>query len=335
MGMPGRSYFAGNSYRYGFNGKEKDKDINSLTAYDYGFRVYNPGIGKFLSTDPAAQEFPWNSPYTYAEDGPVRYIDLDGFEKASPEQLELARTYADVFRSGIIKRSALLKITTDKEKIEELKKDLEIGKQEYGKWIAFIYKNSPQDAEKAIAEVNTAIESALAAIDLTPVGDIHTVATGKNLQGEKQSRAVSAGFLILDIFGGEEIKFAGKAGKFTLSSIAAGLKYANEYGFCEKYASEFLTKLGSTLKKAKAEVKIFEINIGKNGLIGTATKNYAVNGYHRFVEVVKDGKTFIFDNLNPRGVLKEDYVKSIGGSIPGKTFEGEELFKDHVKEIVK
>lgn len=77
--MPGRKYEA-QGYRYGFNGKEKDKDINSLTAYDYGFRVYNPGIGKFLSVDPLTKEYPELTPYQFASNTPIQSIDLDGLE---------------------------------------------------------------------------------------------------------------------------------------------------------------------------------------------------------------------------------------------------------------
>lgn len=80
MLMPGRKYEAQNGYRYGFNGKEKDKDINSLTAYDYGFRIYNPGIGKFLSVDPLMNKYPSWSPYPFAMNCPISGIDLDGLE---------------------------------------------------------------------------------------------------------------------------------------------------------------------------------------------------------------------------------------------------------------
>lgn len=80
--MPGRKYTNGSEYRYGFNGKEKDKDMNNLTTYDYGFRIYNPAIGKFLSVDPLFKGFPWNSPYSYAEGDVMRCVDLDGLEKA-------------------------------------------------------------------------------------------------------------------------------------------------------------------------------------------------------------------------------------------------------------
>ncbi|MBS1656289.1 MAG: HNH endonuclease, partial [Bacteroidetes bacterium] len=65
----------------GFNGKERDKDISSLTAYDYGFRIYNPGLGKFLSVDPLASEYPWNSTYAFAENDVIRSIDIEGAEK--------------------------------------------------------------------------------------------------------------------------------------------------------------------------------------------------------------------------------------------------------------
>lgn len=54
---------------------------NSSIVYDYGFRIYNPTIGKFLSVDPLAASFAWNSPYSYAENDVIRAIDLDGLEK--------------------------------------------------------------------------------------------------------------------------------------------------------------------------------------------------------------------------------------------------------------
>ena len=78
--MPGRKYEAQSGYRYGFNGKEKDKVLNSLTAYDYGFRIYNPGIGKFLSVDPLSQKYPELTPFQFASNTPIQAIDLDGLE---------------------------------------------------------------------------------------------------------------------------------------------------------------------------------------------------------------------------------------------------------------
>ena len=75
--MNGRQ-FNSNSYKYGFNGKEND---NETGTQDYGLRIYNPALGKFLSVDPIAKEYPWNSTYAFAEDSPIENIDLDGAEK--------------------------------------------------------------------------------------------------------------------------------------------------------------------------------------------------------------------------------------------------------------
>jgi RHS repeat-associated protein len=86
----GRSYnnvaYSGTSgYRYGFNGKELDKsgEWGSLTQYDYGFRIYNPSIGKFLSMDPITDEYPELTPYQFASNRPIDGIDLDGLEYLS------------------------------------------------------------------------------------------------------------------------------------------------------------------------------------------------------------------------------------------------------------
>jgi hypothetical protein len=47
-------------------------------------RLYNPAIGKFLSVDPIANEYPFYSPYHFAGNSPVMKIDLDGLEPATP-----------------------------------------------------------------------------------------------------------------------------------------------------------------------------------------------------------------------------------------------------------
>lgn len=83
MQQPGRTYSANGSYRYGFNGKENDNDIGKGDGnqQDYGMRIYDPRIGRFLSVDPLQQSFAWNSPYSFAENDVMRSIDMDGLEK--------------------------------------------------------------------------------------------------------------------------------------------------------------------------------------------------------------------------------------------------------------
>ena len=92
MVMPGRKYEPQSGYRYGFNGKEKDKDMNSLTAYDYGFRIYNPGIGKFLSVDPLMSGYPMLTPYQFSSNRPIDGIDLDGLEYYTIHMHEIGKS---------------------------------------------------------------------------------------------------------------------------------------------------------------------------------------------------------------------------------------------------
>jgi RHS repeat-associated protein len=82
MPMPGRSY-TGESYRFGFNGKEKDPEGmgGGGATYDYGFRIYNPQLAKFLSVDPLFQSYPWYTPYQFAGNKPIQSVDLDGLEE--------------------------------------------------------------------------------------------------------------------------------------------------------------------------------------------------------------------------------------------------------------
>jgi len=84
--MPGRSYTAPNGgYRYGFNGKENDNEVKgSGNQQDYGERIYDTRVGRFLSTDPMFSTFPWNSTYAFAENDPINFIDLDGLQKGRP-----------------------------------------------------------------------------------------------------------------------------------------------------------------------------------------------------------------------------------------------------------
>ena len=79
--MPGRKYTNGSGYRYGFNGKENDKDAGE-GIQDYGMRIYDTRLGKFLSLDPLTKSYPWFTPYQFAGNIPIWCIDLDGMEPA-------------------------------------------------------------------------------------------------------------------------------------------------------------------------------------------------------------------------------------------------------------
>jgi RHS repeat-associated protein len=72
---------AAKGYRYGFNGKENDNEVKGEgKEQDYGMRMYDPGLGKFLSVDPLTKKFAHYSPYQFSGNTPIQAIDLDGTE---------------------------------------------------------------------------------------------------------------------------------------------------------------------------------------------------------------------------------------------------------------
>jgi RHS repeat-associated protein len=131
------------AYRYGFNGKENDNEVKGGEGLqqDYGFRVYDPRIGKFLSVDPLTKEYPWNSTYAFAENDVISCIDLEGAEK-------LVRTFAYSISDG----KTVSKVISN----EYVKKE---GVTKFGELFGWTYKTLERDiAEEMVrgATVNGA-----------------------------------------------------------------------------------------------------------------------------------------------------------------------------------
>ncbi len=71
--------------RYKYVGKERDEETG---LYYYGARYYAAWLCRFVSVDPLQFEYPHYTPYQYAGNKPISYIDLDGLEEAKFEEYQ-------------------------------------------------------------------------------------------------------------------------------------------------------------------------------------------------------------------------------------------------------
>lgn len=74
----------GNSsdYRYGFQGQEMDNEVKGEgNSLNYQFRMYDTRLNRFFTVDPLSPKYPWYSPYQFAGNKYIQYIELEGLEE--------------------------------------------------------------------------------------------------------------------------------------------------------------------------------------------------------------------------------------------------------------
>ena len=63
----------------------KDNEVEGEgDVYDFGARMYDARLGRFMSVDPLSAKFPSWSTYVFAYDNPISLIDFDGMSGENP-----------------------------------------------------------------------------------------------------------------------------------------------------------------------------------------------------------------------------------------------------------
>ncbi|MEY8761796.1 RHS repeat-associated core domain-containing protein, partial [Chryseobacterium tongliaoense] len=93
------------------------KELQETGMYDYGARFYMPDIGRWGAVDPLAEKHPEMSPYVYAANNPVKYVDPDGRDWTITESYDKKTNtthYQLTFTGAVLNSSSNKKIDMKK-----------------------------------------------------------------------------------------------------------------------------------------------------------------------------------------------------------------------------
>jgi RHS repeat-associated protein len=114
--LPTRSWSdASRTYRYGFNGKEKDFETAN-DDYDFGARIYDGRLGRWMSVDPLMKKYAEYSVFGFSINCPITLADINGKDfvlKTSFVNSSFLLTYLGLIDNHII----LLLISSIKEEL--------------------------------------------------------------------------------------------------------------------------------------------------------------------------------------------------------------------------
>jgi len=296
---------------YKYVGKERDEETG---LYYYGARYYAAWLCRFVSVDPLQHKYPYYTPYQYAGNKPITFIDLDGLEPMIPPQTEPR----DVTNIKMPLRFELIRSLNKVEKQENTKSKEEI---DLPTWDIFsetietpatLIEKTTKDLAQNIVEKNIS-----KGIKVTNFGDVYQ-SPRKYKNAENFLTPKNSNNFI-------EVGGLNSRGKFTSSTIEAATKSVKNLRIVGKAIGEFAGPLSDVLDIASAlqgkqtpfaiiNPISFILDEQLNQLDRQLFEKVVSNGY-KDVKSFMESSPSMFEGMNLIYVNKDEMEKIASGEI--------------------
>ncbi|MBL7897283.1 MAG: hypothetical protein JNJ99_02025, partial [Crocinitomicaceae bacterium] len=95
------------TYRYSFQGQEKDDEVaGASNSINYTYRMHDVRVGRFFAVDPLAGKYPMLSSYQFSSNNPIGMIEIEGLEgmalvNKEKDKYAYASSYLEFDKSAI------------------------------------------------------------------------------------------------------------------------------------------------------------------------------------------------------------------------------------------
>jgi len=216
-------------YRFGFNGMEKDDEVyGDGNSYDYGARIYNSQLGRWLSRDPKESVYPSWSTYNAFMCNPIIIIDPsgEGGIVSKVRDIETGKTTALVVTATVFVYSDV----KDQQQLHNIAKDIKSNIE--SNW------NNVTSADGKVSKTTVTKNG----ITLPTTFNITVIPiTREDAESRMKSSNVAYGenFVeVIDDANGPSSQFEGNSGFFNVSQQnASGNTYSHEWGHFLEYVN--------------------------------------------------------------------------------------------------